>query len=55
MAAPKVVDLKVAKQERDRKRYAELVLGAYDDQEHATKRELLDIKAEAQIKARERL
>lgn len=51
----KVVDLKAAKQDRDRKQYATLVLSEYDRQEHAEKREFLDRKAEAQIKARERL
>lgn len=51
----KVADLKAAKQERERKLYAALVLATYDDFEHDDKRKALDIKAEAQIKARERL
>jgi hypothetical protein len=51
----KVVDLKAAKKEQERKRYAALVLKTFDEFEHADKREVLDRKAEVQIKARERL
>jgi hypothetical protein len=50
-----VVDIKVIKKQRDKDRYAELVLKAWDDQEHADKRKILDLKAEMQIAARERL
>lgn len=51
----KVSGLAAARRERDRRRYADLVLKTYDDFEHADKREFLDRKAEVQIKARERL
>jgi hypothetical protein len=55
MSEPVVLDLAAAKAERDRKRYAALVMKAWDDQEHAEKRAFLDRKAEVQIAARERL
>lgn len=51
----KIVSLQGAKKDRERERYKSLVLAAYDDLEHADKREGLDRKAEVQIKARERL
>lgn len=50
-----VTDLAAAKKERERKRYASLVLKAWDDFEHDDKRQMLDRKGEVQIKARERL
>jgi hypothetical protein len=49
------IDLGAAKKERERKHYAALILRAYDDIEHADKREVLDRQAQMQIKARERL
>lgn len=51
----KIVDLKAAKKEQERKRYADLVMQKFNDFEHADKREFLDRKAEVQIKARETL
>lgn len=50
-----VKSLAAAKQKRDRERYNAMVLDAFDGLEHAAKREVLDRKAETQIKARERL
>lgn len=50
-----VENLAARKKERDRKRYADLVLSAFDNLEHKDKREFLDKKAETQIKAREQL
>lgn len=50
-----VVDLAATKKRRERERYNALVLKTFKDMEHADKRELLDQKAEIQIKGRERL
>lgn len=40
---------------REKERYDRLVLQTWDDVEHADKRQMLDRKADVQIKARERL
>lgn len=50
-----VVDFKAARKERERRRYADLVMKTFSDMEHADKRAVLDRKAEVQIAARERL
>lgn len=55
MDGNKPVSITDARQQRDRKRYAALVLKAWNDQEHEDKRQFLDRKAEVEIKARERL
>lgn len=49
------ISLADAKKKREREAYNRLVLKAWDDMEHADKRKVLDLKAETQIKARERL
>lgn len=53
--AGKVMNLAAAKKAIERKKYSDLVLKVWDDWDHADKRELLDLKGETQIKARERL
>jgi hypothetical protein len=50
-----VVDLKSARKELVRKAYTNLVLGAFDDFEHADKREFLERKAAAENASRQRL
>lgn len=50
-----VVDLKSARTELVRKAYSNLVLGAFDDLEHADKREFLDRKAAVENASRQRL
>jgi hypothetical protein len=52
---PAVVDLAAQRRRREKERYTDLVLKAYDDLDHADKREILDRKGEVQIKARETL
>lgn len=49
------IDLAELRRRRERERYAALVMKAWDDQEHAAKRDHLDRKAEVQIAARERI
>lgn len=49
------INLAEAKKRREREAYSRLVMKAWDDMEHADKRKVLDLKAETQIKARERL
>lgn len=51
----RVINLADAKKRRDREAYNRLVMQTFDNMEHADKREVLDRKAEVQIKARERL
>ena len=51
----KIVSLSETKKAVERKRYAALVMAAYDDMEHADKRAMLDRRAKVQIEARERL
>jgi len=53
--APVVVSLSEAKKQIERRNYAALVLGAYDDFEHADKREFLERKAAAENASRQRL
>lgn len=50
-----VISLAGIKKQREKERYAALVMKVWDDWEHADKRALLDKKGEVQIKARERL
>jgi len=49
------ISLADAKRKRGREAYSRLVLQKFDEMEHADKRKVLDMKAEVQIKARERL
>lgn len=48
----KVVNIKAAKAAIERKRYADLVLRCFDEQEHATKRGQKEKRAEIERKAR---
>lgn len=50
-----IVSLSAVRKQREKERYADLVMKVWDDWEHADKRALLDKKGEVQIKARERL
>jgi hypothetical protein len=47
-----VIDLGAAKKAQERKRYASLVLKAFDDMDHAGKRDFLERKTEVERKAR---
>lgn len=49
------ISLADAKKKKEREAYSRLVLNAWDDMDHRDKRKVLDLKAEVQIKARERL
>lgn len=49
------ISLADAKKRKEREAYSRLVLKAWDDMEHADKRQVLDRKAEVQIRSRERL
>jgi hypothetical protein len=49
------IDLKEVRKQKEHEAYNRLVLQAFDEMEHADKRKVLDLKAEVQIKARERL
>jgi hypothetical protein len=49
------IDLSEIRKKREREAYARLALDAFDNLERADKREVLDRKAEVQIKGRERL
>lgn len=49
------INLADAKKKREREAYNRLVLQTFDKMAHADKRKTLDLKAEVQIKARERL
>lgn len=49
------ISLDEAKKKREREAYNRLVLQVRDDMERADKRKVLNLKAETQIKARERL
>jgi hypothetical protein len=50
-----VTVLSDARKQREKKRYADLVMKAWADLEHADRRAYLDKKGDVQIKARERL
>ena len=49
------VSLADAKKRKEREAYNRLVLRKFDEMEHDNKRKILDLKAEVQIKAREKL
>jgi len=51
----KVVSLKQAKEQAERRKYAALVLKTYDDFEHADRREFLDRKAAIENASRQKL
>lgn len=51
----KVVQLKEAKASIERKRYAAMVLKAYDKQDRQSKKPLMEKRAEVERKAREAL
>lgn len=55
MAEDKIANLEQAKEMKRQKQYAKLALKAFDAMNHQDKREVLDRKAEVQIKAREQL
>lgn len=50
-----IINLQDAKATRARKKYASMVLKAWDDQEHAARRVILDRATEVNMKAKEQL